>query len=35
MKIIVLCDFDGTITMQDIGDIIIERFASENAKEYL
>lgn len=34
-KIIILCDFDGTITMQDIGDMVIERFAAPEAQKLL
>ena len=29
-KLAVLVDFDGTITMQDIGDVVIETFARED-----
>lgn len=29
-KLAVLVDFDGTITMQDIGDVVIETFAKED-----
>jgi 2-hydroxy-3-keto-5-methylthiopentenyl-1-phosphate phosphatase len=34
MEVTVICDFDGTITTEDIGDIIIEKFASATAKAF-
>ena len=34
MEITVICDFDGTITTEDIGDMIIDKFASDSAKTY-
>jgi len=28
MKILILCDFDGTIRTQDVGDTLLKRFSS-------
>ncbi len=34
MKTAVLCDFDGTITMKDTAEIILDKFARGNWKDY-